>query len=244
MSARTRKRHPVRRRRCRHCRAWFLPDRRTAYRSKDCAASDSPLVRHQRFCSAKPCREASRRYTQFKWRWKNGIYDHARAKKDRRPRAAHPDRGRRHRPTCRRAAVTITAWPGPSGRQSIRVRSRFRTTGALQDLSFPKAPADVDLTLIWRSALQDLLVLRAPDCYCRPRASEKPGRNAGRRTPSGSACGGHKGRPEERKHGKGTWRLLNRIVVNKKPSGPPDWVRCLRRWWTSITRPCGEAAAA
>jgi len=48
------------RRKCRHCREWFLPDPRNAY--------------HQHYCGKDECRKASRAASQRKWRAKNPDY--------------------------------------------------------------------------------------------------------------------------------------------------------------------------
>ena len=243
MRKRPRRRRRVRPRKCRHCREWFTPDARTAYRASDASIEDSPVVRHQRFCSAKPCQEASRRHTQFKWRWKSGGYDHQRAKKASSGSAAPRGRRGRHRPPCRHATVTITSTTTASGRQAIRVLSRFRKTGALQDVSFEEQPADAALTLVWRSAPQEPIRLLPHGCYCSRRASERPQRQGGGR-PGSMIAGRRRGRTEARKGRNRGWTLLNWLSGNSGQTAGECLLRCLRRWWTSTTRPCCAAAAA
>lgn len=49
-----------RRRKCRSCSTWFMPDRRNAH--------------HQRFCTQSACRTASKKASQKKWSRKNPSY--------------------------------------------------------------------------------------------------------------------------------------------------------------------------
>ena len=89
-----------RRRKCRHCGQLFRPDPRN--------------LRHQRYCSAKECRRASKAASQRRWLAKAENRDYFRGPEQmarvRAWRAAHPGYGRKkspRRPACNRSLV---AW--------------------------------------------------------------------------------------------------------------------------------------
>ena len=92
-----------RRRKCRHCGQLFRPDPRN--------------LRHQRYCSAKECRRASKAASQGRWLAKAENRDYFRGPEQvarvRTWRAAHPGYGRKkppRRPACKRS---VLAWSRP-----------------------------------------------------------------------------------------------------------------------------------
>jgi len=79
---------PIRKRKCQHCRGFFVPD----YRN----------VSRQRYCSKPPCQQASKADSQRRWLQKPENHDHFRGpdnvKRVQLWRQAHPSYWRRQRP--------------------------------------------------------------------------------------------------------------------------------------------------
>lgn len=139
----------VPRKRCAHCRCWFLPDLRTAAT--------------QSFCSRKECRRESRRATLRRWWRANAAYNAARASKLRawakntgywrRYRAGHPDYTRRDNERRRQAKGAAKR----AAKQDVR---RAIAVGKLRDILAltPDPAAKQDMILRRVDGLVDYLL--------------------------------------------------------------------------------------
>ena len=113
-----------RRRKCRHCGQLFRPDPRN--------------LRHQRYCSAKECRRASKAASQRRWLAKAENRDYFRGPEQlarvRAWRAAHPGYGRKKSP--RRPALQEHS---PAQPVDIDEQSDVLSAPALQDVSLAQS---------------------------------------------------------------------------------------------------------
>ena len=95
--------HPVGRRKCRHCKAFFIPDPRNRF--------------HQRYCGQPACRRASKAASQRKWESRpenRGYYGGSeKATKVRAWQAANPGywKGRRNQPRVLPEVLTAQTTP-------------------------------------------------------------------------------------------------------------------------------------
>ena len=125
-----RRRRRLRKRKCRCCRRWFLPQPHNAY--------------HQRYCTEPFCKRASHRRSHRKWRRKNRDYDSGSENVGcvREWRLAHAHYGS-HRVRTRTLIVTLRVhlpYRRSGRKRQIGLKTEDRNTGALQDLSLPHHP--------------------------------------------------------------------------------------------------------
>jgi len=134
---------PQTRRKCRCCTKFFVPDART----QDL----------QRYCSAPPCRQASKAASQRRWLSKNGNGDHFRGADEVRRvqlwRKSHPGYWKRKNASSQ-ATQTVdcqTANPDQSSCNVLRA-----LPGTLQDYCLAQDPAFVGLiSMVTGSTLQE-----------------------------------------------------------------------------------------
>ena len=118
----------TRKRKCRHCRGFFVPD----YRN----------VGRQRYCSKLPCKLASKADSQQRWRQQPENHDYFRGpdhvQRVQRWRQAHPGYWRRPTPKASETpnALQETLAPQEPSTQSVSENLETPQQGALQDSFF------------------------------------------------------------------------------------------------------------
>ena len=114
-----------RRRKCRRCKEWFMPQAHNAY--------------HQRYCTEPDCCRASHRRSQRLWLRKNPGYHRDCAGRVREWRQAHPGYGKGGK-RLRTLRITVRIPVKAHRKRAIRVKIDDPETGALQDLSLSVSP--------------------------------------------------------------------------------------------------------
>jgi hypothetical protein len=120
--------HPIRKRKCLHCRGFFVPD----YRN----------VGRQRYCSKLPCKQASKADSRRRWLQKPENQDHFRGpdnvKRVQLWRQAHPGYWRRKTPIAPQTsdALQETCTPQELPTQSLSDNLEMPQASALQDSFF------------------------------------------------------------------------------------------------------------
>lgn len=113
-------------RKCLHCKAFYVPDRRN--------------LRHQRYCSKPDCQRASKRQSQRRWLAKEGNQNYFRgpdnSRRVREWRAAHPGYSRRKTPAPAEPLQEVCPAQSPQP-QAVAVTA---ISHALQDI-FPMQAA-------------------------------------------------------------------------------------------------------
>jgi hypothetical protein len=135
--------HKVTRRKCRCCKQYFIPDYRNDTR--------------QKFCTAPPCRQASKAASQRRWLRKGENRDcfgsSNRLEKVRAWRKAHPGYWRKRKP---RSEGTQAPEPKPLKPEQGSCNVRGSDLGTLQDLCLIEHPAFVGLiSMVTGSTLQE-----------------------------------------------------------------------------------------
>lgn len=158
-----------RRRKCIHCRNWFLPQARNAH--------------HQRFCARPCCRHASRRLSQSRWRRRNPDYFRGAdaAERVRSWRRSHPGYWRRNS-TVRRARITILYRTDMLPNGALGAFQGRLNHHALQDVFLVQPPGTRLLATHPSRPLQDFMAVRPPGGYHFGRFRGRPQRTAGRTT--------------------------------------------------------------
>lgn len=132
-----------RRRKCRGCEEWYLPQPHNAY--------------HQRYCTAPACRKKSKRASQRKWLRKNPGQHSGRANVFRVQtwRERHPGYWRIARPAHH---LRLDLFLPPTRlRSPARLRAEHLRTGALQELSLPYRAQWQQVASILGTALRELI---------------------------------------------------------------------------------------
>ena len=115
----------IRKRKCKHCKAFFHPD----YRN----------LRHQHYCSQRPCRKASKAASQYRWLHKPENRDHFRGpdhvERVRQWRQDHPGYWRREAPQAAQAPHALQEHCSPQGIETPQVGQDL-APHALQDAFF------------------------------------------------------------------------------------------------------------
>ena len=139
---------PIRKRKCQHCRGFFVQD----YRN----------VGRQRYCSKPPCQQASKADSQRRWLQKPENHDHFRGpdnvKRVQLWRQAHPGYWRRQTPKVSETsdALQETCTPQEIPTQSLSENLQRPLQDALQDSSFLQPTVWVGLIAhLTGCALQD-----------------------------------------------------------------------------------------
>ena len=140
-----------RKRKCRYCRQWFVPQPHNAY--------------HQRYCTEPECRHASKRHSQRKWLKKNP--DQYRGSENvlrvQCWRAEHPGYWRE---LCPRDHLRLDLFlPRKRHRHPIRLRGEHRNTGGLQELFLPHPVMFQELSAGLEAVLRDLIGPWWSRCY-------------------------------------------------------------------------------
>jgi len=148
---------PQKRRKCRCCQAFFVPDPRTDDR--------------QRYCSKPACRKASKAASQRRWLSKNGNGDYFRGPAAVRRvqvwRKAHPGYWRKATPSSNHSQVLAPQTPNP-GQSSCNVPRGLPRT--LQDDCLTQEPAFVGLiSMVTGSTLQEDIAATARQLLLRGR---------------------------------------------------------------------------
>lgn len=142
-----------RRRKCRCCGQWYMPQPHNAY--------------HQRYCTEPECRRASHRSSHRRWLRKNPDQHRGpeNAMRVNEWRAEHPDYGH-NLPRYRRLRFDVFM-PKRLGRKgAFRLRAENLRTGALRDLYLPQVPCPATLAASLDAALRDLIGNLLIPCYC------------------------------------------------------------------------------
>jgi hypothetical protein len=139
---------PIRKRKCQHCRGFFVPD----YRN----------VGRQRYCSKPPCKQASKADSQHRWLQKPENHDHFRGpdnvKRVQLWRQEHPGYWRRPTPKASETsdALQETCTPQEIPTQSLSENLETPPQDALQDSFFLQPAVFVGLIAqLTGCALQD-----------------------------------------------------------------------------------------
>ena len=140
-----------RRRKCRCCRAWFMPQPHNAY--------------HQRYCAQPECRRASKRMSQRRWFRKNRDHFRGPVNVDRvnEWRLLNPGHGAGRR-RFHRLELRVYRWRERFQRR-IRLRIDDPQSGALQDLSFSQPACIREVSLTLNRTLQDFIGNSPVCCY-------------------------------------------------------------------------------
>lgn len=147
-------RRRYRRRKCRCCGQWFLPQAHNAY--------------HQRYCTRPGCRSASKRMSHRRWLRKNPDHHRGNANVLRvQAWRAHRPRYCRPRP-ARRLLIRVRISAFGRLKAQIRIRAEQMKTGALRELNLTQHSPNQPFALVLRCALRDLIGVFPASCYtCR-----------------------------------------------------------------------------
>ena len=143
----------LRKRKCKCCRLWFMPQAHNAY--------------HQRYCSSEECQRASHRASQRRWLRHNPDYNRG---SDQVQRVQH---WRRLHPGYWRNAIVETIAVifrrRPLSRRTYRlhVKAEHRKTGALRDLFFVQQHAWQPVAVNVNHALRDFIGVSVPNVNTR-----------------------------------------------------------------------------
>ena len=148
---------PPTRRKCRCCKKFFIPDRRTEDR--------------QRHCSQPACRQASKAASQRRWLSKAGNGDHFRGPDEVRRvqlwRKSHPGYWKKERPSSESTQVVDSQRADPD-QSSCNVPRAL--PGTLQDYCLAQDPAFVGLiSMVTGSTLQEDIAVTARQLLLRGR---------------------------------------------------------------------------
>ena len=140
-----------RKRKCRCCGEWFMPQAHTAY--------------HQSCCSKAECQQGRKRHNQRRWRRRNrghftGDWNIARVRDW---RQAHPGRPRLKPPA--RLLITLRTVRRTARKRTFSLRSESRKTGRVQDFCLPQLPARKPVRFNLALCVQDLFGIRVENCY-------------------------------------------------------------------------------
>jgi len=216
-----------RRRKCKHCRQWFMPDHRTAFRALDPKANDSELVPYQRFCSAPACRRASHRYSQRILVLRTPDIYSGEAERVQAWRDEHPGYWL-NQTKGRTFHIRARIRPHGRGKVLFQAWAHEYKTGTLHDLSDLQPVASACFRVVFVCALHDPSDFQFLHSYDSSRSSIGKGL-------SGAS------RPIRRRDRRKGWTGIAEMTVERLIPPRPDF---LRRWLISITRPCCAAAAA
>ena len=140
----------LRRRKCRCCRRWYLPEPGSAHR--------------QRYCGRSVCRRASKRAGQRRWLHHNrDYYRGGHVDRVQEWRRCHP--GYWRRPPRRRLTIRVEITPKAHGKARIKVSAEDRERGALQDILFSQSAAQPHFALRLSGALQGVLGVQRESWY-------------------------------------------------------------------------------
>ena len=140
-------RRRLRKRKCRCCGRWFLPQPHNAY--------------HQRYCTKSFCQRASHNRSRQKWLRKNRDYDGgpSNVRRVRAWRRSHGHYGTRRAHTRTLVITLRIRLPRLRSRRKrrIRLRTEDKNNGALQDLSLPHPPDFHCVASNLNTALRDFI---------------------------------------------------------------------------------------